>query len=104
MTMNAHHELLFLGALLFSTGLVIIIVKRNMIFVLLGIELLLNSSVLNLVAFNRLHNGSPEGQIFGLFVIVIAVCGAAVGLAIAIQVYRYFQTSIPDQINELKES
>ena len=48
-------------------------------------------------------NTARKSQV-GLFVIVIAVCEAAVGLAIAIQVYRYFQTSIPDQVNELKES
>lgn len=102
--MSPNQDLLLLGALLFSTGLALIIIKRNMIFVLLGIELLLNASVLNLVAFNRLHNGGADGQIFGLFVIVIAVCEAAVGLAIVIQVYRYYQTSIPDQVNELKES
>ena len=102
--MSPNHDLLLLSALLFSTGLAIIIIKRNMIFVLLGIELLLNASVLNLVAFDRLHNGLAGGQIFGLFVIVIAVCEAAVGLAIIIQVYRYYQTSIPDQVNELKES
>ncbi|MEJ1241321.1 NADH-quinone oxidoreductase subunit NuoK [Chryseolinea sp. T2] len=101
--MTPDYDLLFLGALLFSAGLSIVIIKRNMIFVLMGIELLLNSSVLNLVAFNRIHNDVPDGQIFGLFVIVIAVCEAAVGLAIVIQVYRYYQSSVPDQINELKE-
>jgi NADH-quinone oxidoreductase subunit K len=101
--MSPNLDLLFLGALLFSTGLAIIIIKRNMIFVLLGIELLLNASVLNLVAFNRIHNATAGGQIFGLFIIVIAVCEAAVGLAIVIQVYRQYQTSVPDQINELKE-
>ena len=41
---------------------------------------------------------------FGLFVIVIAVCEAAVGLAIIIQVYRYYQTSVPGDVNELSES
>ena len=101
--MTATHELLFLAALLFATGLALVIIKRNMIFVLLGIELLLNASVLNLVAFNRLHNAAPGGQIFGLFVIVIAVGEAAVGLAIVINVYRHYHTSVPDQVNELKE-
>jgi NADH:ubiquinone oxidoreductase subunit K len=101
--MSPNLDLLFLGALLFSTGLAIIVIKRNMIFVLMGIELLLNASVLNLVAFNRIHNATAGGQIFGLFIIVIAVCEAAVGLAIVIQVYRQYQTSVPDQINELKE-
>lgn len=101
--MTPQNELLLLGALLFSVGLAIVVIKRNMIFVLIGIELLLNASVVNLVAFNRLHNDYPGGQMFGLFVIVIAVCEAAVGLAIVIQVYRYYQSSVPDQINELKE-
>jgi NADH-quinone oxidoreductase subunit K len=101
--MTPDYELLILGALLFSVGLATVIIKRNMIFVLMGIELLLNASVLNLVAFNRIHNDAPTGQVFGLFVIVIAVCEAAVGLAIVIQVYRFYQSSVPDQINDLKE-
>lgn len=101
--MSATNELLLLGAWLFAAGIALIVIKRNMIFVLLGIELMLNASVLNLVAFNRMHNTVPDGQVFGLFVIVIAVCEAAVGLAIVIQVYRHHHTSVPDQVNELKE-
>lgn len=94
---------LFLGALLFSIGLLIVITKRNTIMVLLGIELLLNASNLNLVAFNQLRPGSLDGQMFVLFVILVAVCEAAVGLAIVLQVYQYFQSSVPDTISELKE-
>ncbi|MEO5976993.1 MAG: NADH-quinone oxidoreductase subunit NuoK [Chryseolinea sp.] len=94
---------LYLGALLFSIGLAIVIVKKNMIMVLLGIELMLNASVLNLVAFNSAHPESVTGQMFGLFVIVIAVCESAVGLAIVIQVHRYYQTSDPGEIKELTE-
>jgi NADH:ubiquinone oxidoreductase subunit K len=94
---------LFLGALLFSIGLLIVITKRNTIMVLLGIELLLNASNLNLVAFNQLRPGSLDGQMFVLFVIIVAVCEAAVGLAIVLQVYQYFQSSVPDTISELKE-
>jgi NADH-quinone oxidoreductase subunit K len=92
---------LFLGALLFAAGLIVVIIKRNMIMVLLGIELMLNASILNLVAFNQLHPGSVNGHMFALFVIIVAVCEAAVGLAIVIQVYRYYQTSVPDEANEL---
>ena len=51
---------LYLGALLFSAGLIVVIVKKNMIMVLLGIELMLNASNLNLVAFNQLHPGTVE--------------------------------------------
>lgn len=94
---------IFLGALLFCVGLVVVVIKSNLIMVLLGIELMLNASILNLIAFNQIHNKALDGQMFGLFVIVIAVCEAAVGLAIVIRVYRHFHTSAPGEINELME-
>ncbi len=94
---------LYLGALLFSVGLIVVITKKNMIMVLLGIELMLNASNLNLIAFNQLHTNSVNGQMFALFVIIVAVCEAAVGLAIVIQVYKYYQTSVPGEVNELNE-
>ena len=94
---------LYLGALLFSAGLVVIITKRNMIMVLLGIELMLNASNLNLVAFNQLHPETISGQMFALFVIIVAVCEAAVGLAIVIQVYNHYHTSVPGEVNELND-
>jgi NADH:ubiquinone oxidoreductase subunit K len=93
----------YLSAFLFSTGIAVIIVKRNAIMMLMGIELLLNAANLNLVAFNQLHPGSMDGQMFALFVIVVAVCETAVGLAIVMRIYRYYQTSVPDQITELKD-
>jgi NADH:ubiquinone oxidoreductase subunit K len=96
-------HLLILGAFLFSLGLLVIITKRNTIMVLLGIELMLNASNLNLVAFNQLKPGSVDGQMFVLFVIIVAVCEAAVGLAIVLQVYQYFETSVTDSISEIKE-
>lgn len=71
--------------------------------VLLGIELMLNASNINLVAFNQLHGTNPDGNMFALFVIIVAVCEAAVGLAIVIQVYRQYHTSIPDEVNELND-
>ncbi len=100
--MQPFYHLLYLGAFLFCIGLVIVIIKRNTIMVLLGIELMLNASNMNLVALNQQHGPALEGQIFALFVIIVAVCEAAVGLAIILRVYRYYQTSIPDQITELK--
>ena len=97
------HHILFLSALLFSCGLMIVIIKRNAIMILLGIELMLNASNLNLVAFNQLHPHLFDGQFFALFVIIVAVCEAAVGLAIILRVYKYYHTSVPDQISELKD-
>ena len=94
---------LIIASFLFSIGLLIVITKRNTIMVLLGIELLLNASNLNLVAFNQLRPGTLDGQMFVLFVIIVAVCEAAVGLAIVLQVYQYFQTSVPDSVSEIKE-
>ena len=94
---------LILGAFLFSAGLVVIVTKRNIIMVLLGIELMLNASNINLVAFNQLYPSRLDGHVFALFVIVVAVCEAAVGLAIALRIYSQYQTSIPDQVNELKD-
>lgn len=71
--------------------------------VLLGIELMLNAANLNLIAFNQLQPNIFTGQIFTLFVIVVAVCEAAVGLAIVLRVYKYYQTSVLSEISELKE-
>jgi len=97
------HDLLFmLGAFLFSAGLFIVFTKKNAIMMLLGIELMLNAANLNLVLFNQQTNGL-EGQFFALFVIVVAVCEAAVGMAIILKAYHYFQTAVPDQISDIKE-
>ena len=94
---------LYLGAVLFSAGLVVIITKKNMIMVLLGIELMLNASNLNLIAFNQLYPANISGQMFALFVIIVAVCEAAVGLAIVLQVYQYYQTSVPGEVDQLSD-
>lgn|SRR5687768_1954027 len=93
---------LMLGAFLLTTGLAVIIVKRNAIMMLIGIELMLNASNLNLVAFNQKFPQAMDGQMFAVFVIIVAVCETAVGLAIILRVYRFYQTSIPDQISDLK--
>ena len=95
--------LLLLSAFLFSVGVVIVIVKQNAVMVLLGIELMLNAANINLVGFNLLYTDRLDGQLFSLFVIVVAVCEAAVGLAIVLRVYHYYQSSVPDDINLLKD-
>jgi NADH-quinone oxidoreductase subunit K len=101
--MEQTHHLLYLGAVLFSVGLMVIVTKRNAIMVLLGIELMLNASNINLVAFNQNHSATVDGQMFSLFVIIVAVCEAAVGLAIILRVYQYYHTSVPDEVSELKD-
>lgn len=95
-------HILYLSAFLFTLGLMIVIIKKNTILILIGIELMLNAANLNLIGFNQLHAGNTEGQLFALFVMVVAVCEAAVGLAIILRVYDYYKTSVPAEISELK--
>lgn len=94
--------LFYLGVLLFSCGLLIVFTKKNALLVLMGIELMLNAANLNLVLFNKQQVGM-DGQLFALFVILVAVCEAAVGIAIILRVYHYYKSAIPDNINNLKE-
>jgi NADH:ubiquinone oxidoreductase subunit K len=94
--------LFYLGVLLFCCGLLIVFTKKNALLVLMGIELMLNAANLNLVLFNKPQAGM-DGQLFALFVILVAVCEAAVGIAIILRVYHYYKSAVPDNINNLKE-
>ena len=100
--MSSFVLMLLIGAALFGTGITVILVKRNAIMMLIGIELMLNASNVNLVAFNRLYPARLDGQMFALFVIIVAVCETAIGLALVLRVYQYYRTSVPDELNELK--
>lgn len=93
---------LVLAAVLFCIGLIAVITKRNAIVVLMGVELMLNAANINLVAFSRYDANLLQGQLFALFVIVVAAAEAAVALAIVLKVYSYYKTSDLDQVNELK--
>ncbi len=91
---------LMLSGTMFAVGLIGVIVRRNMITVLMCIELMLNAVNINLIAFaHRLAN--LEGQVFTIFVITIAAGEAAVGLAIIIQLYRLRSTVNVDERNVL---
>lgn len=95
--------ILYLGAFLFCTGLTVVLTRRNLIMMLIGIELMLNAANLNLIAFNRLYPSQTDGVFFILFIIVIAVCEAAIGIAIVLRVYHFYRTSVPEEITGLKE-
>ena len=98
--MPSTQAFLMLSGTLFAVGLIGVIVRRNMITVLMCIELMLNAVNINLVAFShRLSN--LEGQVFTIFVITIAAGEAAVGLAIIIQLYRLKSTINVDEAREL---
>jgi NADH:ubiquinone oxidoreductase subunit K len=94
---------LVLAALLFCIGLCGAISKKNAIAVLMGIELMLNAANINLVAFNHfLEPAKVVGQIFAIFVIVVAAAEVAVGLALVINIYRQRLEVDVDDLNWLK--
>jgi NADH:ubiquinone oxidoreductase subunit K len=94
---------LLVGALLFAVGLFGVLARRNILTVLMSIELMFNAANLNFVAFNRfLHPGEPWGQAMVLFIIAIAAAEAVVGLALVLAVYRNFKTVLGENLNILK--
>ncbi|HEY0109767.1 MAG TPA: NADH-quinone oxidoreductase subunit NuoK [Fibrella sp.] len=95
--------LLLVAAALFSIGLAVVLTKRHAVVVLMGIELMLNAVNLNLVAFSQYDPDRLQGQLFSLFVIVVAAAEAAVALSLVIQVYRHFRTIQLDELTDLRQ-
>jgi NADH:ubiquinone oxidoreductase subunit K len=93
---------LFVGAVLFVCGIVCMTTKRNGIGILMGVELILNAGTVNLVAFSRFSPLGLDGQVFALFVIVLAAAEAAIALAIALNFYNNHLTIDVDRANELR--
>ncbi|HXO32779.1 MAG TPA: NADH-quinone oxidoreductase subunit NuoK [Candidatus Acidoferrales bacterium] len=92
---------LVLGAALFLLGVIGVLTRRNVVIVLMSIELILNAVNLNLVAFSRMW-GEVHGQVFAIFVITDAAAEAAVGLGILIAFFRNKETVNIDEVNLLK--
>lgn len=92
---------LLTGAFLFSAGLFLLLTRKNAIVALMGIELMLNAANLNLVAFGY-ADPQIKGQVFALFVIVVAAAEASVALALLIRLYEHFKGVHLDQPTELK--
>ncbi|MGA3033386.1 MAG: NADH-quinone oxidoreductase subunit NuoK [Terracidiphilus sp.] len=95
---------LLVAAVLFAIGLAGALIRRNAIIVLIGIELMLNSANLNLIAFWRFgpHPEALTGMMFAIFSIAVAAAEAAVGLGLVISIYRHTNTAELDKINRLK--
>ena len=90
-----------LSAVLFCIGTAGVFVRRNLITILLSIEIMLNAVNLAFVAFGRMHGGA-DGQIIVFFVMTVAAAEAAVGLAIIISLFRFRESLNPDSFTELK--
>ena len=86
MTIGLEHYLV-VSAMLFSLGLLGVIVRRNLLVIYMGLELMLNAANLALVAFSHFNN-SLDGQVFVFFTITVAAAEVAVGLALIVALYR----------------
>lgn len=93
---------LVVGAVLFVTGSVGFLLRRNLLVLLMSIELMLNAVNLTLVAYNRYHPQNHGGQMFAFFVIAVAAAEAAVGLAIVLAFFRMRKTVRSDEADLLR--
>jgi NADH-quinone oxidoreductase subunit K len=91
-----------LSGILLALGLFCLVTRRNAVAMLMGVELILNAAILNLVAFSRFGRGL-DGQVFALFAIVLAAAEAVVALAIVLQLFRAFRSVDTVQTTEMKE-
>ncbi|MBM4157580.1 MAG: NADH-quinone oxidoreductase subunit NuoK [Ignavibacteria bacterium] len=94
---------LVVSGILFGLGLFALISRKNAILILMGIELILNACNINLIAFARYKANPIDGQVMAIFVIILAVCEAAIALAIIINIYKNFSTVDVDEVNTLRE-
>lgn len=93
---------LVLGAILFALGILAMVARRNAIGVLIGIELVLNSANLNLVAFGRYTDAGLQGPVFAVFVIMLAAAEAAIALALLLNLFERTGSVSLDDADELK--
>jgi NADH-quinone oxidoreductase subunit K len=100
------NDYLFVSGLLFAIGFAGVLLRRNILIIFMGLELMLNAANLSLIAFSRFNvqNGVPDynAQVLVFFIITVAAAEVAVGLAIIVALYRARQTTHVEDINALK--
>ena len=92
---------IYLATLLFTIGALVVMLRRNTIIVFMGVELMLNACNLALITFARMH-GTVDGQVYALFIMVVAAAEVVVGLAIIMSIYRARRSASVDDANLLK--
>jgi len=100
MTVGLEHYLV-VSAVLFALGLAGVLVRRNLLVIYMGLELMLNAANLALVAFSRFNN-NLDGQVFVFFVITVAAAEVSVGLALIVALYRKRQTAHVEDLTTMK--
>jgi NADH-quinone oxidoreductase subunit K len=91
------------SAALFALGVICLLVRRNVLYVLMGIEMILNAANINFVAFNRFGDNGLTGSMFAIFTIILAAAEAAVALAIVLNVFHLFNSVKPSEADLLRE-
>ncbi len=92
---------LVLAAVLFGLGLTGVLVRRNIIFVLLSLEIMLNAAALAFVVAGA-HWGQADGQVMFFFILAMAAAEVAVGLALVVQIYHRFNTLDVDVVSQMR--
>jgi NADH:ubiquinone oxidoreductase subunit K len=94
---------LIVATIMFFVGVYGFLTRRNLITMLMSVELILNSVNINFVAFNRyLYPTQLQGHFFSIFIVAVAACEAAVAIAIILSIYRKFANINVESVNELK--
>jgi NADH-quinone oxidoreductase subunit K len=96
------HQGLLLAAILFVLGLAGVLIRRNILFMLMSIEIMLNAAGLAFVAAGS-GWGQPDGQVIFIFILTMAGAEVAVGLALVLQIFRRFRTLDADGLNRLRD-
>jgi NADH-quinone oxidoreductase subunit K len=97
------NHFLILSSVLFGLGLLTVATRRNAVAILMGVELILNAAALNFVAFSTYVHGLVAGQVFALFIIVLAAAEAAIALAIVLSIYRHFHSIDANDTSTLRD-
>ena len=93
---------LFVSLIVFVLGLYCVLTRKNAIGILLGVELILNSANINYIAFSHFSSGNYDGQVFAIFVIMLAAAEAVIGLAIVLGIYQNFSSIDIEAIDSLQ--
>jgi NADH-quinone oxidoreductase subunit K len=101
MNVSLEHYLV-VSAMLFCLGLTGVIVRRNLLVIYMGLELMLNAANLALVAFSRFATNNLDGQVFVFFIITVAAAEVAVGLALIVALYRKRQSAHAEDLTTMK--
>jgi len=101
LTIPLETQIMFAG-ILFLLGLIGLLVRRNIIFMLMSIEVMLNSAGLVFIIAGS-HWMQPDGQVMFIFILAVAAVEVSVGLALILQVYHHYKTLDVDAINKLKD-